>query len=252
MYTPSYYTSAGNFISAVQGSVDPRTGLFNVHLPLANAQANALMGPMLSLTLLYSPLSTVDNGFGKGFRLNFSRYDKNTRQLLLSNGEEYRMGNNDQVQQQKLKSFIFKKLDNNTCQIVYKSGLIEHLSLRSGEIYVPSQISSADGRTLNLTWDSSFSPARLTQITDDEGTLLCSVTYPDITSADTIFTLLPGKANLSYKIIFKFHNGMLEKVTSEAVNPGLVWSFGYEYIGPQKKLFGDYRCSFTHWADRKS
>lgn len=234
MSTPSYYTSAGNFISSVQGSVDPRTGLFNVHLPLANIQANALMGPTLSLDLQYSPLSTVDSGFGKGFRLNLSRYDKNTRQLLLSNGEEYRMGNNNQVQQQKLKNFIFEKLDENTCQIIYKSGLIEHLSLRSGEIYVPSQIASADGRTMNLTWDS-FSPARLTRVTDDEGTILCSVSYPDVTSADTIFTLLPKKANLSYKINFKLYNGALERVTSKVVNPALEWIFKYEFIDPQER-----------------
>lgn len=238
MVASSHYTSAGNFISAVQGSVDPRTGLFNVHLPLANIHTNSLMGPALSLDLLYSPLSTVNNGFGSGFRLNLSQYNANTRQLLLSNGEEYRVGNNEQVKQQKLKNFIFKKTDENTCQIIYKSGLIELLTLHSGEIYVPTKISSAGGRSLNLTWDSSFSPARLTEVIDDEGVRLCSVTYPNIISIATVFTILPYKTNLSHKMTFTFINERLKKVSSDAVDHALVWSFDYDNIGPQ----GSYRA----------
>ncbi|SPP30986.1 putative deoxyribonuclease RhsA [Arsenophonus endosymbiont of Aleurodicus floccissimus] len=237
MNTPSYYTNAGNFISAAQGGVDPRTGLFNVHLPLVNTQANALMGPRLWLALSYSPLSTVNNGFGIGFRLNLSQYNKNTRQLLLSNGEEYRIGNNNQVKQQQLKNFIFKKLDDNTCQIIYKSGLTECLTLHSGEIYVPTKISSTDGRSLNLAWDSHFSPARLTRVTDDNGHILCSVAYPDNTSAITRFTLLQDNVEFSYNIIFAFNNERLISITSEAVTPTLTWSFDYDDIDPQ----GSYR-----------
>ncbi|WP_147392380.1 hypothetical protein [Arsenophonus endosymbiont of Aleurodicus floccissimus] len=198
---------------------------------------------------MYSPLSTVNNGFGIGFRLNFSQYNKNTQQLLLSNAEEYRIGNNDQVKQQKLKNFIFKKLNDNTCQITYKSGLIERLSLRSDEIYVPPKISSPDGRSLNLTWDSHFSPAR---VTDDDGHILCSVTYPDNTFATRRFTLLPDNSELSHKITFTFMNERLKKVTNYATAPEQVWSFDYDDIGPQGSYKGYYRCSFIYWADRKS
>ncbi|CAB3775397.1 Putative RHS-repeat-containing toxin [Bacteriophage APSE-3] len=196
------------------------------------------MGPSLSLALLYSPLSTVNNGFGIGFRLNLSQYNKNTRQLFLSNGEEYRVGNNEQVKQQKLKNFIFKKRDKNSCQIIYKSGLIESLSLYSGEIYVPTKISSPDGRSLNLAWDSHFSPARLTRVTDDDEHILCSVAYPDNTFATTRFTLLPDNSELSHKITFTLMNEKLKKVTSNAVDPTLAWSFDYDDIGPQ----GRYRA----------
>lgn len=196
------------------------------------------MGPSLSLALLYSPLSTVNNGFGIGFRLNLSQYNKNTRQLFLSNGEEYRVGNNEQVKQQKLKNFIFKKRDKNSCQIIYKSGLIESLSLYGGEIYVPTKISSPDGRSLNLAWDSHFSPARLTRVTDDDEHILCSVAYPDNTFATTRFTLLPDNSELSHKITFTLMNEKLKKVTSNAVDPTLAWSFDYDDIGPQ----GRYRA----------
>lgn len=232
--SPSHYTSAGNFISSIKGNVDPRTGLFNVELPLMNIHGNALMGPPLSLSLSYSPLSTVNKGFGKGFRLNLSQYDKNTGQLLLFTGEEYRIDTNYQVKQQKLRNFIFKKLDDYTCHIIHKSGLIEHLIEQSGEIYVVSQISSADGRSLYLTWDSNFLPARLTQIIDDNNNILCSITYPDDKWTTTRFTLFPKNIELSYNITFTFINEMLFQMANDAVDPLLVWSFGYDAVGPQK------------------
>lgn len=236
MNSSSHYTSAGNFISAIQGSVDPRTGLFNLQLPLANIHANGLTGPSLSLALMYSPLSTANpTGFGIGFRLNLSQYDKNTGQLLLSTGEEYRVDSNGRVKQQKLKTFVFKKADKNTYQVIHKSGLIERLSLRSGEIYVPTQIASAEGRTLHLSWDSQFSPARLTQVTDDDGHILCAVAYPDKNSGFTRFTHLPDSVDLSYKIIFEFINDRLKSVTSDAVDPALVWSFDYDDVGSQAR-----------------
>lgn len=230
MSSSSYYTSAGNFISAVQGGVDPRTGLFNLHLPLANTHANALMGLMLSLGLFYSPLSVTDHGFGTGFRLNLSRYDTTTWQLLLSSGEEYRVGSNGRLKQQKLKNFIFQKRDDRNCRIVYKSGLVEHLALRRGGVYVPIRIVSAAGRALNLTWTSHFLPARLTTITDDSGRVLCSVQYPDDGFATTRFTLLPGKAEIKH--VFRFTNELLVKLVSRTATDELAWGFDYEDIGP--------------------
>lgn len=243
--TPSHYTSAGNFISSIQGSVDPRTGLFGIRLPLINVHGNASLGPSLSLSLSYSALSSVNNGFGKGFRLNLSQYDRNTGQLLLSTGEEYRVGSNCQVKQQKLKNFIFKKLDDRTYQVIHKSGLIEHLTERTNDIYVVSEISSADGRTLRFTWDSHFSPARLTQIiyydgfddngSDDDGHILCSITYPIEQWSTTRFTFLPDIIEKSYNITFKFGNDMLIEMSNNAVYPRLVWSFSYDDIGPQQR-----------------
>lgn len=230
----SHYTSAGNFISSMQGSVDPRTGLFRVQLPLMSVHGNAMMGPPLELKLSYSALSKVNYGFGNGFRLNLSQYDRNNGQLLLSTGEEYRVGSNYQVKQQKLKNFIFNKLNDRTCQIIHKSGLIEHLIERTNKIYVVSKIVSADGRTLNFVWHT-FPPARLIAIKDDDQHVLCQINYPNNQSKITLFTVLPNNIERSYNIMFFIKNDFLTQIKNKAVDPELVWSFRYDDIGPQNR-----------------
>jgi len=237
MDSTSFYTSAGNFISAVQGSVDPRTGLFNINLPLANLQSNQLMGPGLSLSLMYSPLSAVDKGFGRGFRLNLSQYNMDTGQLTLSSGEEYRVSGSGYVEQQKLKNFIFEKITSDRYRIIYKSGLVEHLSWQKGNVYLPAQISLADGRSLTLVWGSQYPTARLERITDDSGRILCRINYPDHDYASTRFELLPDKGENSHMMTFIFNNDLLIKLTSRTGDEkkDLAWNFRYEDIGPGQR-----------------
>lgn len=233
MSSSLFYSQAGNFISSVQGGVDPRTGLFNISLPLANLHSCRQAGPALSLSLQYSPLSSVNEGFGKGFSLNLTRYDKDSGKLVLSTGEEYRVSSSgDTVKQKKLKNFVFQKINYSTCRIIHKSGLSETLSLHKS-VYVPTHITAPDGRGLTLTWSSAYTPARLTRITDDDGTVMCTVSYPDETLATTQFSLLPYDGNFGYKVFFKFTREQLVRITSHASVPALVWSFDYDDVGPQ-------------------
>lgn len=110
MSSPSFYSAAGNFISAIKSGVNPRTGLFNVSLPLISLRTGDLAGPGLALNLSYSPLSSEDEGFGRGFTLNLSRYDSRARKLYLSTGEEYRISSSgNAVIQQRFRNFIFKR-----------------------------------------------------------------------------------------------------------------------------------------------
>lgn len=225
----SFFSNSTNFVSATQGSVDPRTGLFGVNIPLANLRANKLLGPSIELSLTYSALSTQNIGFGKGFRLNLSSYNPTNGKLLLSSGEEYRVDVNGNLKQKKLNNFIFEKANDNECRIIHKAGLIENLVLERGNIYVPYQITSADGRKLHLKWSSEFSPARLTQITDDYDNFLCIIHYPD-EDATTRLTCL-----LLHLITFQFQNELLKRVSSNATDPELIWSFDYDDIGPQHR-----------------
>ncbi|WP_052752434.1 RHS repeat-associated core domain-containing protein [Tatumella morbirosei] len=228
-----FYSQASNFISSVGGGVDPRTGLFNVTFPLINLHSGSLAGPILSLSLLYSPLSDVNHGFGSGFSLNLSSCDTNTGKLQLSSGEEYRVNIKTlAVKQKKLKNFILNKTDDTHFQIIHKSGLKEVLSLRK-DVYVPSQIIAPDGRTLTFTWDSGYTPVRLSRVTDGEGSVLLSVSYPDGSVASTKFTLLPDDIEAGYNMIFRFKDEHLISVTSQSVDPALVWTFDYDDVGPR-------------------
>lgn len=234
MLSPVFYSQAGNFISSIQGGVNPRTGLFTVIMPLASLHSCQLAGPALELSLQYSPLSLHNEGFGIGFSLNLTRYDTNTGKLTLGTGEEYRVSSSDfSVKQKKLKNFIFRKMDEKSCQVIHKSGLTEYLTLRKS-VYVPTRIITPGGRGLTLKWSSDYPYPRLTQIIDDENAVLCSVTYPDDSVASTHFYLLPDDNISGYGVIFHFTNEHLVRITSNADYPMLKWIFDYDDVGPKK------------------
>lgn len=231
MQSPSFYSQAMNFISAKKGGVDPRTGLFNVSLPLVNLHSNALTGPALTLTLQYSPLSSVNEGFGKGFALNLTRYDAVSRRLVLSSGEEYRISSSGvSVKQQKFRNFIFRQINTDTYQVIHKSGLTETLIWR-GNAYVPVTINAPDGRKINLTWLTSSILPRLVSVKDDYDTELLSINYPDEQVATTKLNVLPQDTESGYQVIFKFTNARLVMATRLAGVSQDKWIFDYDDVG---------------------
>ena len=169
MSSPSFYSQAGNFINKVRGGVDPRTGLFNVSLPLMNLRSAGLSGPQLSLALRYSPLSPVDEGFGRGFSLNMTRYDESSRSLKLSTGENYMLSESgNSLRQYRFKNFVFEKTKDREYRIIYKSGLIETL-LERGGVYITKSVldSCSRGFRYIYTWrNDHHTPVRLRRVTD--------------------------------------------------------------------------------------
>jgi RHS repeat-associated protein len=234
MSSPSFYTSAGNFIDAIQGGVDPRTGLFTVNLPLMNLRSGDLAGPALALALRYSPLASVNQGFGRGFSLNLTRYDITGRRLHLSTGEEYSISNSgNRVLQQRFRNFIFEHIDGTTFRVVHKSGLVETLA-RFGSVAYTTGIADPCGRELHLEWSWSKTLARLAQVFEiKNGTrnVLCRMTYPDDGNTTT-FSLLPDGAGAGYDVIFNLDEGVLKSVTSHADTPERVWTFTYDKANP--------------------
>ncbi|THD57002.1 type IV secretion protein Rhs [Enterobacteriaceae bacterium ML5] len=228
----SFYTGASNFLSAIQGGVDPRTGLFNVNLALANLRSGDLAGPGLALALRYSPLSNRNDGFGRGFALNLSHYDRQKRKLYLSSGESYSISSSETtVLQQKLKSFIFKKTDDPgaTYQIIHKSGLTEILTMLDSGAYT-TRIKDALGRWLGLSWELNGTKHRLSGVYEIKGgknSPLCSVSYSDNPERAVTFSVLPGDPEAGYDMVFCIRDGELRSVTSHADTPALVWSFTY-------------------------
>lgn len=228
----SFYSGASNFLSAIQGGVDPRTGLFNVNLPLANLRSGNLAGPGLALALNYSLLSDRNDGFGRGFTLNLSHYDRNKRKLYLSSGESYSISSSETtVLQQKLKNFIFKKTDDPgaTYQIIHKSGLTEILTMLDSTAYI-TRIEDALGRWLGLSWEWTGTKHRLSGVYEIKGGKnipLCSVSYSDNPERAVTFSVLPGDPDAGYDMVFCIRDGELRSVTSNADTPALVWSFTY-------------------------
>lgn len=233
--TANFFTQATNFTSAVSSGVDPRTGLFNAHVTLGHLIGNYNHGPSLPLTLSYSPLTTVDIGFGQGFSLGLSIYDSDSHLLVLSTGEQYKVLENNSgvfLQQQKLKNIRFEKDTRNDCyRVIHKSGEVEILTgpKNAYSLKVPVKLLTPAGYALTLRWDySRGQQPRLSAIQDAYDTLL-SVKYDGDTK--TTVQLLPGQKE-GYDTELWFQNGLLGSIHNFSLEGSpLVWQFNYDTMG---------------------
>lgn len=69
-----------------ESGVDPRTGLFHAHYPVATLQGLNGRGPICDLTLHYSALRGNEAGLGDGWAWRFSSLDVRERCLTLADG----------------------------------------------------------------------------------------------------------------------------------------------------------------------
>ncbi|MCU1723152.1 hypothetical protein, partial [Pseudomonas sp. 5P_5.1_Bac1] len=133
------HSNAFNFLSFVETGVDPRTGQYTCSLSLPELEGNDLSGPNVPLRLSYSPLNTLNSGFGTGWTLQLSQYDTATNILSLSTGETFKVtstsSTDDQLlmREKKIDSFHLHKLSDTRFRVVHKSGLIEELATDSGD-----------------------------------------------------------------------------------------------------------------------
>jgi RHS repeat-associated protein len=234
----SFYSQAFNFVSAVAGGVDPRTGLFNVNMPLVSLIGNDNLGPSLPLTLHYTALSTLNQGFGIGCSLGLSQYDTTAMLLTLSTGERYKVAETPSsvtLQQNRLDSIRFDKLVNaNAYKITHKSGEVEWLMgpNQGGHIKVPLKLYTPIGHRLDLGWDFGSGVPRLSTVTDERGQLLFRATYA---GSATTLQVWPGTAE-AYEIYLIFQNSYLHRLEHHALAPALVWELNYKLVGSHNML----------------
>lgn len=232
MSSPSFYTAAGNFIDSVQGGVDPRTGTYNIKLPLINVSSGSLAGPLLTLSLSYSPLSQQEEGFGKGMSLNLTRYDVSSRLLILSNGEKYPISSSgSRVREIKGKDFLFR-MEGDNHKVIYKSGFVDFLG-RFGNVFVTERLMSPNGRNIQFFWKELGGRPALARVIDDSGTLL-NITYPTASINATTVTVLPDNADSGFNLNFDFSDELLSDVTIETGILSMAWRFMHGDIGPAR------------------
>ncbi len=230
---PSFFTQANNFGSAVDGGVDPRTGLFNVQIALGSLVGNRNLGPALPLRMGYSPLNRADEGFGQGISLGLTTYDTDGNLLALSSGEQYKVheaGAAVVLRQDRLDTVHVAK-DQDFYRIVRKSGDVEILTgpRNAFSLKVPTALLTPAGHRLALTWDFTGQRPRLREIRDESDTLL-AVEYAG--DAKATLSVLPGQPE-GYKVEFWFRNGLLGSVHHFGLGPDapLEWDFTYTELG---------------------
>lgn len=235
MELPKFYSQAWNFNDSNQTGVDPRTGLFSTTLPLLTLQSDYLAGPALLLSLRYSPLLFDKGCFGLGFTLNLTRYNVITGRLILATGEEYVINNNrSSIMQKKFKNFIFEKTDYDNYRVIHKSGIIEEL-YRHGNEYITELIRQPDGHGLILVWDKSLtSLARLKEIKNNKGNILCKLDYSKDSIHTKTLSVLPNDVEFGYNIKFMYKGDYLSTITSDADPHLLEWKLDYSSVAQIK------------------
>ncbi|MEX1826492.1 hypothetical protein [Luteibacter sp. CQ10] len=252
------YSTAFQFYSHIRAGVDPRTGMYTASVDLSTGTGNALRGPDFGFRLGYSPVETVDDGFGKGWRLSVTELDPAGGMLSLATGDTHKVEN---LQEGALAWFPDRKLE--SCRLTmisvappralveHATGILEYLSvpLGIGSVLRTERIVQANGDALQLTW--SVTPAGgvcLSGVEDAEGAKLLAIDHAhpggprlDIYShqeapLSVVFTLLGERLERITLPTLKAANiqalqdalGLSPSEASGAADDEVQWRFDYE------------------------
>lgn len=215
------HSNAFNYVSA---GVDPRTGLYSASISLPGGVANALCGPNPDLTLRYSALNPLNQGFGQGWSLVLSTWDPSTQHLSLATGESFRGEPNGSGDYRfldcKLPTFRLRPSGRDELLLIHKNGMTERLAYQ-GDRFVPVEIRSAEGHSVYLEYVIVGSP-RLNRIRDSQQELL---TIKEET-LDTVVALWPTGPSPAVVKFRRWGERLSEVILPGADEPK--WTFDYQ------------------------
>lgn len=237
------YTQANNFLSHVSTGVDPRTGQFTLGCSLPELHANDLAGPVIKLSLQFSPLGSHRNsGFGLGWTPSFSLLDFNSDRLVINSGDSFSVDRDRSdfsrggllaFHDQKLCAFqvVVDDDQGRRFRVEYKDGATEYLQLQeTSGVAMLVEVRSARGRKGYLDWATLGDSQRLMQIRDEERILLKVVHDTD----QATLTVHPSTAQAA-TFTLDFLSDRLDRLTlSDRVSS---WRFEYDIDPPSGLLF---------------
>ena len=188
----SMYSTAYNFYSHIAANVDPRTGIYSASVEFTTGQGNHLRGPSFTFRLVFNPFSARDDGFGVGWELDITRLDLagDIAMICLGGGERFTIrrlpeGQPAEFPDRKLESFrLIAGPGRGSATVEHITGMVETLTVLAGnrlsELRV-TRIAQPNGDGLDLEWGGQTASGGigLTRVTDDEGTELLKIDYPD-------------------------------------------------------------------------
>ena len=226
--TTSVHSNAFNFMSFIQGQVDPRTGQYTCSIKLPEVLANSLCGPIIPLQLNFNALNSADSGFGKGWNLQLTQFNPASRVLSLHTGEVFKINLQDSeviIPEKKLDSFHFHVLGNQRYRVEHKSGLIEILEVGQGQLAMPVQMISPQGHSVTFDYESFATEPLLSSISNADGSTLLSVVRE---TNELKIKLHPGTA---YEALFVLNiiNGETRSIVLPT-DDSASWRFTYIFL----------------------
>ena len=224
----NWISNAFNFDTFCSGGVDQRTRSFSYQISFGSLVGNWLKGPNLDISLLFSPFSNENLGFGKGWRLNLPRYDITNKQLYLANGQSYRAehsANNKIVLRYKKLNDFSVSVESNGYLITYKNGRQDRFNQYGNLV----KITQSDGHSLHFYWLSSGQNQYLSKIWDDRTSRNTPLLHIDYVSAGrvNVFTNVDSTHAAYFSLII--NNGKLVQYNLADRNGS--FGFGYEQLG---------------------
>ena len=188
----SLHSNAFNFLSFLEGGVDPRTGQYTLQMALPSVQANNLAGPELNIRLGFDPFTQMDIGLGAGWAINLSQVNTLGKgQLRLSSGERYGLtaeGADGEYHMEERKLPVCRLFKEGTgYRLVHRNGTVEQLRVPAagGSLALPHTLEAPTGHRLHFTYQGYEGQARLHQVRDDTQRLLLSI---DVSASSVMYT----------------------------------------------------------------
>lgn len=233
----SLHSNAFNFMSFVQGSVDPRTGQYALGIDLPALNPNALCGPDLPLQLSFNPMNERNSGFGIGWSLKLTRFSLADGMLELHTGESFKVADNGPGQtaviaERKLESFQFSNIsegEHKRLRIAHKSGLVEILEPQGPgfDVALPVRVLAPSGHGIDLTYQVLNGQPRLASISDDCQRSLLSIDYSG--NARVLLDLHPA-TDAHARFTLGLEGDQLTRITLPGTDQA-GWDFTYRTIG---------------------
>lgn len=170
------YSNAFNFDEFLAGGVDPRTGIYTCSLMLGDIKSADLNGPSLPISLSYSPLNSIDSGFGSGWSMAMTRYDAGNEILGLSGGGSFKTKQTAThlvFDELKLETLKVERSGPGRFDVIHKNGMREELKIFEGsDVAVPMRIVGANGAAITLDYTALNGHPALVAVKDSQRTLL--------------------------------------------------------------------------------
>jgi|GEM_PF-2833582 len=211
----SILSNANNFSSVNTSGVDVRTGVYICSIKITDFLSNKTAGYPVSLILHYNAASIRDEGFGRGWLLSLSRFDKDSSTIYLSSGQSYKANYNHQTSEyeipyRKLKDLkVLYDRGDNEINVIYKNGTIESIDYETGSL---KKITSTQGLETEFHYSDSEHTRKLWKITDSSGKELY-INYWSQEFKTTVKQLLGGEVYQTL-VFDKESNGIYKRLTT--------------------------------------
>ncbi|HCG6670478.1 TPA: RHS repeat protein [Vibrio parahaemolyticus] len=168
--TENIISNAFNFSEFIETGVDPRTGTYSVNITIAKLTGNNLRGPQIDLVLSHNFMSSTDIGFGKGWNIGLTQYNRLAKKVQLRTGQSFLVTDLGGIGEihlpyRKTKDIKFVRLSDQSYKVIHLSGEVEELS-RDGLL---TSLISKEGYRLHFQYQKYLDQDVVRRIYDEQG-----------------------------------------------------------------------------------